>query len=81
MKVTAMTQQTDPVATAKAIVESYLERSMVPDPEGAAAYDSDDFKLVFTGGRIFAGPAESAAPRVESLGKSYAAPERRAIVL
>ena len=61
MKVTAMTQQTDPVATAKAIVESYLERSMVPDPEGAAAYVSDDFKLVFTGGRIFAGPAESAA--------------------
>ena len=61
MKVTAMTQQTDPVATAKAIVEIYLERSMVPDPEGAAAYVSDDFKLVFTGGRIFAGPAESAA--------------------
>ena len=61
MKVTAMTQQTDPVATAKAIVENYLERSMVPDPEGAAAYVSDDFKLVFTGGRIFAGPAESAA--------------------
>lgn len=27
------------------------------------------------------GPAEQVAPRVESLGKSYAAPERRAIVI
>jgi ketosteroid isomerase-like protein len=46
---------------AKAIVEAYLERSMVPDPEGAAAYVADDFQLVFTGGRRFSGPAESAA--------------------
>ena len=56
-----MDQNSDPVVAAKAIVESYLERSMVPDPEGAATYISDDFKLVFTGGRTFSGPAESAA--------------------
>lgn len=56
-----MTQNTDPVAAAKAIVESYLERSMVPDPKGAAAYVSDDFRLVFTGGRRFSGPSQSAA--------------------
>ncbi|MEH6647906.1 nuclear transport factor 2 family protein [Sulfitobacter sp.] len=55
-----MDQNSDPVGAAKVIVESYLERSMVPDPEGAATYISDDFKLVFTGGRTFSGPAESA---------------------
>ena len=51
----------DPAAAAKAIVEASLERSMVPDPEGAAAHVRDDFALVFTGGRRLAGPAESAA--------------------
>ncbi len=55
-----MDQNPDPVSAAKAIVESYLERSMVPDPEGAAQYVSDGFKLVFTGGRVFSGPAQSA---------------------
>lgn len=53
--------RTDPVSAAKAIVESYLERSMVPDPEGAAAYVAEGFKLVFTGGRQFSGPADSTA--------------------
>jgi ketosteroid isomerase-like protein len=56
-----MDQKTDLVAEAKAIVEAYLERSMVPDPEGAAAFVSPDFKLVFTGGRRFSGPADSSA--------------------
>jgi len=51
----------DPVAEARAIVETYLERSMVPDPEGAAEFVAKDFRLVFTGGRRMAGPAESAA--------------------
>lgn len=51
----------DPVSTAKQIVEAYLERSMVPDPEGAAAYVSDDFKVTFTGGRRFSGPADTTA--------------------
>ena len=55
-----MDQPTDPAAAAKAIVEAYLERSMVPDPEGAAAYVSEDFALTFTGGRRFDGPAGSA---------------------
>jgi hypothetical protein len=32
------TAATDPVAEAKAIVERYLELSMVPDPEGASAF-------------------------------------------
>ena len=56
-----MDVKTDPTVKAKAIVEAYLERSMVPDPDGAAAYIADDFKLVFTGGRTFSGPAESTA--------------------
>lgn len=56
-----MDQQTDPTAAAKAIVEAYLERSMVPDPEGARAYVADDFRITFTGGRRFTAPHETAA--------------------
>lgn len=44
-----------------AVVEAYLERSMVPDPEGAAAYVAADLKITFTGGRSFASPAETTA--------------------
>ena len=33
----------DPVAEARGIVETYLERSMVPDPEGAAEFVGDEF--------------------------------------
>jgi ketosteroid isomerase-like protein len=51
----------DPVTEARRIVETYLELSMVPDPEGAAQFVAEDFELVFTGGRRFAGPADAAA--------------------
>lgn len=51
----------DPVAEAKACVEAYLERSMVPDPEGAAKYVATDLTITFTGGRKFSGPAETTA--------------------
>lgn len=44
-----------------AVVEAYLERSMVPDPEGAAAYMAKDVKITFTGGRQFAAPSETSA--------------------
>jgi len=56
-----MDQKTDPATAAKAIVEAYLERSMVPDPEGARAYVADDFDITFTGGRKFTGPHETSA--------------------
>lgn len=56
-----MDQKNDPVAAAKAVVEAYLERSMVPDPEGARAYVSPDFQITFTGGRKFTGPHETTA--------------------
>lgn len=49
------------LADAVARVERYLELSMVPDPEGASAFVSPDYRLIFTGGRKFASPAESAA--------------------
>lgn len=55
-----MDQKTDPAIAAKAIVEAYLERSMVPDPEGARAYVSIDFDITFTGGRKFTGPDQTA---------------------
>ena len=51
----------DPVEAAKKIVEAYLERSMVPDPAGAAAYVAQDFSVTFTGGRRFSGPADTSS--------------------
>lgn len=51
----------DAVTKACAVVAAYLERSMVPDPEGAAAYVADQVKIIFTGGRDFAAPADTAA--------------------
>lgn len=51
----------DPVSDAKHIVEAYLERSMIPDPAGASAYVADEFRVVFTGGRKFSGPADTTA--------------------
>lgn len=43
------------------VVEAYLERSMVPDPAGAAVYCAKDIKITFTGGRSFCAPSETAA--------------------
>ena len=51
----------DPLNEAIETVERYLELSMVPDPEGAARYVAPGFRIVFTGGRRFSSPAESAA--------------------
>jgi hypothetical protein len=51
----------DPLAKACAVVTAYLERSMIPDPKGAAAFVSADLKITFTGGRQFSIPAETAA--------------------
>ncbi|THH37144.1 nuclear transport factor 2 family protein [Aliishimia ponticola] len=51
----------DPLSHAKDVVERYLELSMVPDPEGAARHVAPEFRMVFTGGRRFSSPAESAA--------------------
>lgn len=56
-----MDTRTDPVTEAKAIVEAYLERSMVPDPEGAARYVADGLRITFTGGRQFSAPADCTA--------------------
>lgn len=51
----------DPVSAAKLIVEAYLERSMIPDPQGAAQYVAADFEIIFTGGRRFTQPGDTAA--------------------
>ncbi|WP_146010346.1 nuclear transport factor 2 family protein [Acidimangrovimonas sediminis] len=56
-----MTPQDDPLATAREVVERYLELSMIPDPEAAARHVAPGFTLTFTGGRRFTSPAESAA--------------------
>ncbi len=52
---------TDPVTHAKQVVEAYLERSMIPDPEGASAYVADGLSITFTGGRAFTAPAQTTA--------------------
>ncbi|MFN3614500.1 MAG: nuclear transport factor 2 family protein [Rubrimonas sp.] len=49
------------MAQAIATVETYLELSMIPDPERAAQYVSPDLKLTFTGGRAFAAPSDATA--------------------
>lgn len=46
---------------AAAIVEAFLEASMVPDPVKAATFIADDLVITFTGGRKFSHPRESAA--------------------
>lgn len=38
------------------IVEAYLEASMIPDPDGAAAYMAPGTSITFTGGRTFDHP-------------------------
>ena len=42
-----------------AIVRAFLDASMKPDAERAASYIGPDFKLTFTGGRIFDHPSGS----------------------
>ena len=53
---TINTNQLDPLAAAKSIVEQYLAASMVPDPGTAATFVGDPFILTFTGGRRFDKP-------------------------
>ena len=48
-------------AEAAAIVERFLEASMVPDPVTAARYVSSDLQITFTGGRKYTHPRETAA--------------------
>ncbi|WP_296424483.1 nuclear transport factor 2 family protein [Yoonia sp.] len=52
---------TDQISDACTIVAAYLERSMVPDPAGAAAYVGPNFQITFTGGRHMTAPADTAA--------------------
>lgn len=55
-----MDQTHDPIAAAKQIVETYLKLTMIPDPEGAARFVAPEFRMIFTGGRRFSTPADSA---------------------
>ena len=52
---------TGETAAAADIVERFLVASMVPDPQTAALYISDDLKITFTGGRKYSHPRETAA--------------------
>jgi ketosteroid isomerase-like protein len=65
---------TDPIEAAKQIVEAYLERSMIPDPEGASAYLAPGVTITFTGGRLFtsaAGPTGFNAKRYAWVKKRF----------
>ena len=56
-----MDKKTDAIEAAKQVVETYLQLSMVPDPEGAAQLTAPGLRLIFTGGRAFSSPADSTA--------------------
>jgi ketosteroid isomerase-like protein len=43
------------------IVEAFLEASMRPDPDRAAAFMAADVRINFTGGRVFSHPREATA--------------------
>lgn len=48
-------------ADAARVVDAFLEASMRPDPEAAAAFMAADVRITFTGGRVFAHPREATA--------------------
>ena len=50
-----------PTADPAAVVEAFLQRIMVPDPEGASAFVSPELAIRFTGGRAMQRPADCAA--------------------
>jgi ketosteroid isomerase-like protein len=50
---------TDETAQAADIVERYLVASMIPDPETAATFMTDDVRITFTGGRKMSHPRET----------------------
>jgi ketosteroid isomerase-like protein len=52
---------TDCVTEAKRVVETYLDRSMAGDADGARRYMTADCEIVFTGGRAMAGPEDPPA--------------------
>jgi hypothetical protein len=53
--------QGDEARAAAAVVEAFLQASMVPDPQSAARYIADELKITFTGGRKYRHPRETAA--------------------
>lgn len=50
-----------PIWQARSPVERYLERSIVPDPEGAVALVVKSMKTTFTVGRALTAPKDTAA--------------------
>src|SRR5260370_22022991 len=60
-QVDALAAATDETAQAADIVERFLVASMVPDPQTAARYISDELRITFTGGRKYRHPRETAA--------------------
>lgn len=60
-KVRKLVQPTDETAQSAAIVERFLEASMVPDPATAATFIAPELDITFTGGRKYSHPRETAA--------------------
>jgi len=53
--------QSDETRAAAAVVEAFLQASMVPDPQTAARYIADELRITFAGGRKYRHPRETAA--------------------
>ena len=60
-QVQALAAATDETVQAADIIERFLIASMVPDPQTAARYISDELRITFTGGRKYRHPRETAA--------------------
>jgi hypothetical protein len=58
---TAPAPANDDTTAAAALVEQFLVASMVPDPETAGTFMSDDVAITFTGGRKFKHPRDATA--------------------
>ncbi|QUS38319.1 nuclear transport factor 2 family protein [Tardiphaga alba] len=61
MSQTAARPVTDDTAEAADLVERFLVASMIPDPETAGTFMSDDVQITFTGGRKFKHPRDATA--------------------
>ncbi len=57
----ALTPIADETAGAAELVERFLVASMIPDPETAGTFMSNDVDITFTGGRKFKHPRDATA--------------------
>ena len=58
---TSAVKSTAAIVQARAVVDNFLCRVMIPDPIAARAYTAADMRIRFTGGREMRAPADTTA--------------------